>query len=305
MANETGKIVLGVFIGIVVLWLAVSQGWIDMGTTTPAPQPSGGGQPVTGDVQCAQNPSYTYVGRDSLNGVSVGGTDQIRINGFAPVTSGSPIAGKSVEYWKQNTTGGLCDKISSVGACGIQVLQTPCYKNSSTYTMTMYDEPAHTSLTSTTSTGTGATNVSIAANGVANIKLTLQATAKQSLLPFGGCIAVEYPNSVTSVSMTGDLSSANSCQYPWTYSVASTSNTYKLFAIPNGFDKDGTGTIKTVDFQIQNGATDITAGNFVVTLQQAYYYIGNDGNFYLGIEKDRNADTTKTASGKYAAVALS
>jgi hypothetical protein len=254
--------------------------------------------------QCEVAPAYTYSGYDSLNGLTIGGTVQAKIGDKAPGSSTNPPAGSVIQLWLQNSTGHLCGLSEKVKAdCGNQDLEVDCFDNA-TVTTAVYDEPAHTALTATTTTGTGATNISIGANGLGTMSLTYQANAKQSFLPFGGCLAIEVPNTITQITATG-AGISEGCPYQWTYTTASTSNIYKLFSVPSGFDADGKGDVKTINIQLQNGGTDITAGNMVVTMRQANYYVGNDKNFYLDVEQKMKGLNTVTGDEIVSAVAIS
>jgi len=302
---DGNKVTIGVLIGVIVLGLWYFNTTPETGAVTP---PVPGAPAVPGAAtQCAQNPSYTYSAVNAFSTTVVGGTDQIRADARRPTSSlANPEKGVSLDYWKNNASY-FCELTSApLGVeCGAHALEAQCYENSSTYTITSYEEPAHTALTATTTTGAGTTNVSIAASGQATIQMTLQGQYHKSIAPFGGCYAIEYPNSITSATVTGALSSATACPYKWTYSVASTSNTFQTFALPSNFDKDALGDIKTANIQIQNGASDITAGNLVLTIQPADYYVTNAGKIVLGIEEDQNQATTKTAGTTTEALAIS
>jgi hypothetical protein len=296
---KMGTVVITVLIILGLAFLGVKIGVIDLGTgvidlgASGAPSsdtPASNAPSVSSGGQCNVAPAYTYSAVDYLNGVAIGGTTRIKSNGEFPVTSlASPPAGKSLQFLNENATH-YCELSPKVTAdCSSQKLETKCYRNSSTVTMALYSEPAHTALTSTTATGTGATNLSLAANGQASLTLTAQGTSKQVFAPFGGCLVVEVPNTVSSLTV-GGLSAG--CDYALTYSPASTSNIYYTFKIPAGWDT-GAGDVKSLSVQVLNGGTDITAGNIVAKIIAANYYVGLDGNFYLGLQKDKNADNTR------------
>lgn len=303
-AGDMGKTFLVVIIvGALIVW-GFSSGVFKSGSTAPS-----GTQTVVpasaGSAGCTLAPSYTYLGNDAFNGetltTSYGGvTVQAKVNGNRPTTSTAPVAGQSLQLWLQQTTNYTCEVVSTTADCGNQQLQTPCYRQGAP-TLTVYSEPAHTSQSNSTLTGTGAVNTSIAANGQATFTLTIQGTAKQFYAPLGGCLFIEVPSSVTSVSV-GGLQAG--CPYPVTYSVSSTSNIYKSFTIPKGFDS-GDGNVDSLTIQVQNGGTDITNSNMVLKILPANNYIDLNGNFQIGIEKDKNADTTRVGLGSpTAAIAL-
>ena len=144
--------------------------------------------------------------------------------------------------------------------------------------------------------GGGAINLTTVANTLYNLRLDYQGTAKKAALPFGGCMAIEYPATITSVTVNGaGIDTMAPCAYAFTYSVSSVSNTYKLFAIPDGFDKNGVGDIKSVALQFQAGSSAPT-GTVYIKAQSAQYYTTNAGDIVLGVEKDKNQDTTKTGT---------
>jgi hypothetical protein len=309
------SVVMIVLVMLGLAYWATSAGILNLGASgANNPNAPGAGTSTSSAVSCqGSNPSYTDIHRDNLNGVIVysGGTLWYKVNGNAAISGTNPIsavAGKSLQTWMQNTSspGMFCDLGNDPSAdCGVQQLTGNCYMNSSTVTLAAYAEPAHTPLNGTGARTNPATpNISIGANGQGVLTLTEQANAKASAMPFGGCLAIEVPSSVSSVTVTG-AGVTPGCQYQWTYAISSTSNVYKLFTIPAGWDINGAGDVKTLNIQVQNGAADITSGNLVYTFQPANYYVGNDGNFYLGLEKDKNADTTKTAAAISGGVAIS
>jgi len=104
-------------------------------------------------------------------------------------------------------------------------------------------------------------------------------------------MVVEYPTTVSSVTLNHE--SVVSPEYELTYSVSSTSNTYKIFGLADGFDADAKGDLKKFDLQLLGSATN-PSGTVYVKIYPANYYITNDGNIVLGVEKDQNDDTTST-----------
>lgn len=297
--NKTGKMKTStaffVGVGLMVLIGALVYFGFGVGRDTATGGASSAAIKTAPDLntQCAQNPAYTYSAVDAFAaGTTVGGTDQIKNGQDAPVSSlASPAAGKSLSYWKNNGTY-FCEIIATNAACGSNTVQSNCYQNG-TMTLSVRDLDNDVTLTA----GGGATNVTFDANEVHNLEVRSQSASKKSTMPFGGCVAVEYPSTITDIAINGaGIDTSKACAFPWTYAVSSTSNTYKLFAVPDGFDKDGTGQLKRISLQMKSGATN-PSGTAYVTFQPANYYVGNDKQFYLGIEKDKNADTTKTMAG--------
>lgn len=284
---------VGIWIGAFALVaILVLISWKTFGT----PQSTLNSPVVTGDGnvvgQCAQNPAYTYSATDAFGTTVIGGTDQIKIGSAKPVSSlANPVAGKDLQYWKSNSTY-FCNVASDKVNCGSQLEETKCYQNA-TVTLAVRDLDNDVSLTN----GGGAQNLTVGANQVHNLELRFQGTSKQANMPFGGCVAVEYPATMLPVTVNGaGISNLKACPYKWTYSVSATTNTYELFEVPTGFDADGLGDLKRTSFQVKSGSTN-PSGTAYVTFQPANYYVTNDGQIVLGIEKDKNQDTTKTFGG--------
>lgn len=253
------------------------------GPTTPPPSNL--------NTQCSQNPAYTYGAVDKFaSGTSIAGTDYIKVGASAPVSSlAAPPAGVGIAYWKSNDSWYCPIKTDNV-ICGSNLFQEQCIQNGSV-TLSVYDRDGRVTLTA----GGGANNLSFAANAVHNLELDFQGTAKKAQLPFGGCLVIESNVNVTDVVVSGGGISAG-CGFPITYSIGATTNTYKTFNVPAGFDADGVGDLKAINVQLKSGSGDPTLSTTTITFYPANYYIGNDGQFYLGVEKDKNADTTKTAT---------
>lgn len=270
---------------------AVKQGWFESEGALSIQQQ----QKVQAQDTCSQNPAYTYSAVDTFSTTTILGTDRIKSDGNKPVTSlAAPPAGKTLEYWKDNSTV-FCEVVTEEGGakCGSQTMQTQCYQNSTSTSLKLYDRDNKQFVTTPAAAG-AANNVSIGANGAVNLQITYQGTAKYANMPFGGCLAIEVPTTITEVIVNGEgLTSSNLCPYTWTYAVSATTNTYKLFAVPSGFDKDASGDLKEIDVQLKAGSTDPTTATAYYEFMPADYYVTNDGNIVLGIEKDKNGDTTK------------
>ena len=242
-----------------------------------------------GTTQCNQNPAYSYSAKDTQSTALIGGADYIKLNDNAPVmTLANPTFGESLQYWKDNAT--YFTEVKSVPSvlCGANSVQTKAYAYASS-TLKAKDLDTDLFLTN----GGGANNITMGANALANVEVRVQGTSKFSSAPFGGCIAVEYPSTLTSVTLAGAGLTGNACPYTWTYTSQSTGNSYKLLETTKDFDADGSGLIKAMNLQMKAGSSN-PSGMVYITLQPANNYIGNDGKFYLGIEKDKNQDTTKT-----------
>lgn len=274
---------------IVILTIGVTLGGIALFKPTATPQSViGGDGNIVVPVGCSQIPTYSYSAKDSQSTTLIGGTDEIKLGENSPVTTlANPTAGQKLQYWKSNAT--YFVDVASVSAvqCGANQVQTKAYAYASS-TLKVFDTDNNVFLTNG-----GGTNVTIGANGQSNLELRVQGTSKYASAPFGGCVAVEYPSTLTTVTLTGTGLTGNVCPYTWTYTSQSTGNSYKLLETTKDFDKDGSGLTKTMSLQMKAGNSN-PSGMVYVTLQPANNYIGNDGLFYLGIEKDKNQDTTKT-----------
>lgn len=264
---------------------------------TTTPQEGAVKQPTTiADIGCSQNPAYSYSGVDKFGTTTFTGTQYIKQNSLKPVsTLANPTYGDKLELWIDNSSsGGYCEVTTEPSvACGSRAIQTICYSNS-TLTTKIYDDDNKAFLNINAGSDTGGTNVTIGANGVANLRLTYQGTSKKANMPFGGCLVMEVPTTITDVTANGaGISSNTPCKYSYTYTIHSTSNTYKMFDVPKGFDADGLGDLKEIPIQLKAGTTN-PSGYGWVTWKPATYYVSNDGNFELGVEKDKNQDTTVT-----------
>lgn len=266
---------------------------------------SGGGNNDGSGGLITLTTAYTYGGINPFNSSDIGGTDYIKQGSNAPVTSlAAPEIGAEVQLWR-STAGHICEVAKTTAIQGPHALNTNCYQNS-TETITFYSQPANTALTATTTTGTGASNLSVATSQV-QFRFYLNSEQYKPNFALGGCFAAEYPNTVTQFTLSGALSTAKPCpsNFHWTYSPASTSNAYRLYEIPAGFDIDGTGIQKQVDGIIKS-SSDITSGNLIITMQPASPYKSKKGNFVVDIEKFENDDTTKAfPSSVVGAIALS
>lgn len=276
---------------IVLLAVGVTIGGIALFKPSATPQnalTTGTGAVVS--AGCNVIPTYSYSAKDTQSTVLVtGGTNEIKLNNDAPVTTlANPTAGEKLQYWKDNSS--YFVEVVSVPAvqCGANSVQAKAFTYASS-TLKVKDTDNDVFLTA----GGGAVNVTIGANGLSNLELRVQGTSKYSSAPFGGCVALEYPSTLTSVTLSGAGLTGNSCPYTWTYNTLATGDSYKLLELSKDYDADASGVMKSASLQLKAGASN-PSGQFFVTLQPANNYIGNDGNFYLGIEKDKNEDSTKT-----------
>lgn len=276
---------------LVLLVLIGIGGWFFLSQSEgPSAQQAVGQEPtVTGAgceaQQCFQNPTYTYSAVDAFTSSALTGTDRIKINGKAPVTSlANPQKCAELEYWLENTSYFVKPVGVNQVACGANQVEAEGTVNG-TISLTAYDQ--FTQIASATH------NVTLGANGLKNIDITWEGEAEKANMPFGGCMVIEYPTTISTITPSGSGLSDSACQYIKTYSVSSTSNTYRSFAVPMGFDADGSGAKKEFALQVRAGSSN-PSGSMVVTFYPANYYITDDGDFALGVEKDQNQDTTAT-----------
>lgn len=265
-----------------------------MGDKQPAAGTATPGVSGANADQCFVIPTYSYSAVDKYLATAVGGTDQIKDNGNAPVTSLQyPTKGDALQYWKSNASYNCEVKSATVG-CGSNNVQTKCIKNATSVSLKVFNKKTNDYVNSSVDSQTN--DLTLGASSTASLRVDYEGTSKTSLMPFGGCMAVEYPATISSITVNGaGISSGTPCPYAYTYSVASTSNTFRLLAVPAGFDDESISSVKEIALTLQSGSTN-PSGTLKLTFQSAGYYITNDGNFALGIEKDKNDDTTKVGN---------
>ncbi len=256
------------------------------------PQPSTQTAAVT---QCLQNPGYAATVVDAfVAGTSITSTNNWKVGSNPPVSGSFPSAsaGLSAVLWP-NATGYFCNQQPfGPTQCGAQPnVATTCFQNG-TATFISYLPSTRTTLTA----GGGANNATMPANTNLLVEMDYNGPAKKANLPFGGCIGIETPTNTTVTQATYNNAALASCGYKWTYAVGTAGYNFNSFALPSGFDSDGLGQQKAITFNMQTGSA-ASAGLVTVTLAPVNTYITNAGQFALGIEKDQNQDTTRTALG--------
>lgn len=277
-------------IGIgVVLYIAYTSGLFGgTGTTTPTPAPLTG-QDLT--AICSYQPTGSYSVKDLFGTTSISGTSYYKQDANAATTTAITNfnKGEVYEYWLDNATYYVNPVTLTDAKCGVNQIVANAYLNS-TPTFTGYD------LVNRQTSTAGTYNTSLSANDRASIQFTYQGTSKQSFAPFGGVFVLEYNSTVTSVTCTGaDIATTN--DFHTTYTVGYTAHTYSVWKLNPTID-DGKGLVRTIDCQFQNGATAPGAGSiYYAKIIPANYYITNDGNIVLDVEKYLNADTARTGKG--------
>lgn len=290
--EKNGMMIFAVIAVIAVLFYGGNQGWFKgtggssvetVATSTGASVPAG----------CNQNPSATYSAVDYFTQSTVArGTDQIKQNGDAPVsTLSTPTVGTQLTYWLSNSSL-FCEPVTKTTPCGSFSIQAKCLGNYSA-TMSVYDEDNKATL----GAGGAGTNVTIGANSAGHLTYSYTTTGKKSEMALGGCMIIEYPSSLSQVQVSGEgISSDAVCQYATSsYTVSSTSNTYIALAVPKMWDAGTTSVKKNIALTLISGASD-PSGTVKVAFMPAQYYVTNDGNFDLNTQKVKNADTTRTTT---------
>jgi len=280
-------VILGV--GLIALQLGYLEGIgispLSAGVVVQGPADSSTGLGVS-----TYQPTGDYATKDKFSATSVSGTSYYKANGQPATTTAKTNTNPGVEYtyWVDNSSY-YVKPVTKTAGDKVTYFVADAFANG-TATVTGYD------LVNRQSVSSGAYNTSMGANDQANIEFTYQGTAKQSAGPFGGVFVLETNSTISSVTCTGDqLLSDN--PYHLTYSVTATSNTFRTWAYSSEMD-DGSGSVRTIQCQFQNGATAVGAGSpYYAKFIPANYYVTNEGNIVLDTEKFLNDDTTRTGLG--------
>jgi len=251
------------------------------------------GQPSTTSV-CAYQPTGSYTTKDKFATTTISGTSYYKPNGQPATTTATSNLNKGIPYtyWVSNSSY-YAKPITVTADCGVNNFISDSWDNgTSAPSLTGYD------IVNRQSTSGGTYNTSFAGNARASEQFTYQGVAKKSLIPFGGVAVLEYNSTISSVTCTGAQLSPNSGKYHVTYTPASLAGTYQIFEVSSDLD-DGSGAVRTIDCQFQNGATAAGAGSaYILTLIPANYYPTNAGDIKLDVEKFDNQDTARTGLGQ-------
>lgn len=261
-------------------------------------QNTGGGSSNGGITTYA--PTATYATTDKYaQTTAITGTAYYSLDGSRFGTSSYTNPGKqsSVSYWIDNSSAQAGQywvaPLTQTVVNSNPNFQNLGYKNG-TGSVSLYD------ITANTPVAVASHNVTLAANGQANIRLTYTPTNKQSAIPFGGDFVVEYNSSISSVSCNGEGIEAQS-PFHTTYTVTNTNDKFTIFHVlgvqdGTGFD-DATGKIRTIDCQFLNGGSVPGTGNaYYFKFIPANYYLGQDGLIRLDTEKYADGLTTRVGS---------
>jgi hypothetical protein len=295
-------IFLGVLLALIVLGVVFKPNLGGIFTNVPTlslgtPTPQSGLDKLDvacEDIQCNVIPTYTYNAVDKFGStITTTGTTYIKQNGdFAVTTLASPVKCSALKFWNSNGTS-FCPVVDEPSAvCGSKQLQAKCWINATGSSLIVLNAQTGAQYTD----NGGATNISVStANSVTNAKLSFTSGSKTANMPFGGCLVIEHPTTIASVTPSGSGVSTAGCPYKLTYTPVTAGNTYSAFAVPSGFDASGDGSIKDVNVQFKVGTSGVTAGSLIYfTYVPANYYLTNTGDFALGLERDQNQDTTRT-----------
>jgi len=265
------------------------------GLNTPLAIPEGlsvsstGNNGATTTVENYQ-PTASYATKDKFSTTAVSGTAYYKVNDLPATTTAKTNvkSGERYTYWVSNDSY-YVEPVVFIAEPGVNDIVADAWENASA-TITGYDVVNHETITN------GAYNTSMGANDQANIQITYQGTAKKSAGPFGGVMVVEYNSTISSVTCTGDYLLPEN-PYHLTYTTSATTHTYKAWAYSSEVD-DGSGAVRTFDCQFKNGAKAVGAGSpWYVKFIPANYYVTNDGDIVLDVEKFENDDTTRTGLG--------
>lgn len=275
-----------------------ASGWLstlsvgEVGTGTNAQSTSSG--------VVTYQPIASYATQDKYSTTSVAGTSYYKTGGSLSgndVVGGQPATttaitntnkGTQYVYWVDNSTYWVKPYLFTASGTD-NVVNKESLQNGSG-TLTLYDSKTGQAIT------LASHNASMAANGQAFIRITYEGTKKYSAVPFGGLFVVEYNNTMSDVSCTGDGVLGPNSQFQLTYTANNTVDVYKAYELEYGFD-DGTGQLREINCQFNNGATDPGDGSpFFFRIIPANYYVANNGNIYLDTEKSADDSTTRIGS---------
>lgn len=267
----------------------LSVGPINVSTTTTgngvqAPGPSGS--------TAGYQPTATYAAVDKFSTSPITGTSYYKADGQKATTTAltNVNPGVSYTYWVDNGSGKNFVKPATFTATdGSNNIVATGYQYAAP-TITAYDNNAGVAI------GSATHNVTLTANGQANIDLKYQGTAKKSGAPFGGVMVIEYNSSISSVTASSPyIMSSN--PYTLVYSVTNTGDTYKTYAFNSQLD-DGSGNLNHITLQFQNGNAAMPTNGSLTTVDfyPANYYVTNSGNIVLDTSKAANSDTARTTT---------
>lgn len=275
------------------------------GQTLSAGNIGNGGSSSSGNVVATYQPTASYETQDKYSSTSVTGTSYYKKLGSVSgnnIVGGVPASttaisntesGSQYAYWVDNTTAGANYWVKPlIFTAGVtdNIVNKEVYNNG-TGTMSVYDLVGKASATS------GASNISMAGDAQANVEFTYQATNKKSAVPFGGVLVLEQNSSISEVSCTLDGSPLPlNTRFQVTYTASTVNHIGRQFELPYGFD-DGTGQVKAIQCQYNNGASAAGTGvAYFASIIPADYYVSQAGDILLDTEKSADGSTTRTAS---------
>lgn len=292
MKNKSGKGEVKMFLVIisaVIISLLVLGGlWFAFGTRQSV---------VDGDKNINSNyqPTASYQTKDKYASQTISGTSYYQEDGKPASTTAltNILLNEKYTYWVDNKSAANAayywvKPYEFIGMQTTNVVNDEVYNNG-TMSITGWDMIGSASVTN------GANNATLT-TGTATIKFTFQGTNKKSAVPFGGVLVVEYNNTISDVTCSGDGIIGENSKYRVTYAPYATDMTNKKFELAYGFD-DGKASVKEITCQFIGSATSPGAdAPLFVKIIPANYYVGNDGKFYLDTEKAADSSNTRTGS---------
>ena len=234
----------------------------------------------------------TYAAKDNYSANAITGTSYYQAAGLPATTTAITNVQPNVQYtyWVNNATNWYVTPVTFSAQTGSQNVVAIGYANGSG-SITGYDTNNHQTTTS------GAYNTTLGANGNAYEQFTYTGTAKQSSGPFGGLMVLEYNNTLSQVTCSGNdiLPAGSANPYHLVYQTNNISHTYQEWVYTSGFDT-GMGTLQTINCQFNNGNTAVPTGdNYKITFYPANYYVANTGNIVLDTSQYLNGVNTLTS----------
>lgn len=293
-ANAAFVVIAAVAVIALVLYAMNAYG---VGSQSQLGTTSGTGSAASG---VAVNPVATYATIDKFSTTAVTGSSYYARDGEAATTTALTNVNPGVQYtyWVSNASYYVAPKVFTAGSLNNNIINKVAVANGSS-TITLYDTTSRQTVTS------GAYNTSVGANGVANIELSYQGNAKKSSMPFGGVLIVEKNQTFNvngGVICSGANIAANtgSDAFTVTYQATATDMNSVIYKVLPSIDDGVDVSVKKINCQFQNGATD-AAGAYKFTLLPANYYVSNDGKILLDVEQAANGLTTRTGLGSITA----
>jgi len=287
-STYTTTVIVAILAIVVIAGAAMFAGSGQMATTGDTTKTD----PDTGEQRtlegCNQKPDLTVLGVDEFSkSTQIPGQGYLKEDGD-PATS---VSGSNTVNANEELNGLW---VNESWFCGPEPMSLDCGDSEDLYSYCIENGSATVKvkdLTQDEFVGVD-NNVTLTANDDASLEVQYDGQSENANMPFGGCIIVEVPNTVTEVSLTGEGVSEG-CDYQTnSYTTSSTSNSMYAFQVPKGYDAD-TGTILSHNLEIASGDSD-PSGTAKVSFLPAAYYVSEAGNFELDVEKAADGSNTRT-----------